>query len=200
MRSQFLAIVLVLFSLVLMPACTAQPQVTDPLAIAPNDFSLDVTVVTTAPHTLAHMRSSRFVVFPTGALHHGDEEGWGPNTLPARTRLLSREQVSVIWNRLDQMGMSTPVQADETVNFQLLPRPEDGSVYMIAINGDGQYWNFIRYIAEDQQADPAFKNLIRLLAGYAWATDQPEVEGYEEPMRYELGGNPYELYMEDRVP
>jgi hypothetical protein len=98
------------------------------------------------------------------------------------------------------MGMSTPVQADETVNFQLLPRPEDGSVYMIAINGDGKYWNFIRYIAEDQQADPAFKNLIRLLAGYAWATDQPEVEGYEEPMRYELGGNPYELYMEDRVP
>ena len=183
-----------------MPACTAQPQVTDPLAIAPNDFSLDVTVVTTAPHTLAHMRSSRFVVFPNGALHHGDEEGWGPNTLPARTRLLSREQVSVIWNRLDQMGMSTPVQADETVNFQLLPRPEDGSVYMIAINGDGKYWNFIRYIAEDQQADPAFKNLIRLLAGYAWATDQPEVEGYEEPMRYELGGNPYELYMEDRVP
>ena len=199
MRRRFPTIVLVLFSLALLPACKTQPQVTDSLAIAPNDFSLDVTVVTTEPHTLAHMRSSRFVIFPNGALHHSDEVGWGPNTLPTRTRLLSRDQVSVVWNRLDQMGMSTSARADETVNFQLLPRPEDGSVYMIAINSDGEYWNYIRYIGQDQQADPAFKNLIRLLAGYAWATDQPAVEGYEEPLRYDLGGNPYEIYMDGNL-
>ena len=200
MRSRFTRIVLVLFSFALFPACSAQPQVTDPLSIAPNDFSLDVTVVTTEPHALAHMRSSRFVIFPNGALHHGDEPGWGPNTLPARTRLLSREQVSTVWNRLDQMGMSTSELANETVNFQLMPRPEDGSVYMIAVNANGKYWNFVRYIAQDQKADPAFKNLIRLLAGYAWATDQPNREGYQEPIRYNLGGNPYELYMEGEVP
>jgi hypothetical protein len=70
---------------------------------------------------------------------------------------------------------------------------------MIAINGDGEYWNYIRYIGQDQQADPAFKNLIRLLAGYAWATDQPAVEGYEEPLRYNLGGNPYEIYMDGNL-
>jgi len=174
--------------------------VTDPLSIAPNDFSLDVTVVTTEPHTLAHMRSSRFVVFPNGALHHGDEPGWGPNTLPVRTRLLSREQVSAVWNRLHQMGMATPKLADKTVNFQLLPRPKNGSVYMVAINGSGEYWNYIRYIDEKQHVDPAFKSLIRLLAQYAWATDQGDVEGYEEPVRYDLGGNPYELYMEGEVP
>ena len=184
----------------LFAGCTASPPVTDPLSIAPNDFSLDVTVVTAEPHTLVHMKSSRFVVFPNGALHHGDEDGWGPNTLPARTRLLSRKQIAVIWNRLDQMGMATPARADETVNFQLLPRPKDGSVYMIAVNGEGKYWNFIRYIAEDQQADPAFKSLIRLLAGYAWSTDQPDVEGYEEPIRYDLGGNPYERYSEGELP
>ena len=173
---------------------------TDPLSIAPNDFSLDVTVVTTEPHTLAHMRSSRFVVFPNGALHHGDEPGWGPNTLPVRTRLLSREQVSAVWNRLHQMGMATPKLADKTVNFQLLPRPKNGSVYMVAINGSGEYWNYIRYIDEKQHVDPAFKSLIRFLAQYAWATDQGDVEGYEEPVRYDLGGNPYELYMEGEVP
>lgn len=195
MRRQFMLLFVMVLS-----ACTAKPPVTDPLAIVPNDFSLDVTVVTTEPHTLAHMKSSRFVVFPNGALHHGDKEGWGPNTLPTRTRTLSREQVATIWNRLDQMGMSTPERADETVNFQILPRPKNGSVYMIAVNGEGKYWNFIRYISEGQTADPAFKNLIRLLAGYAWATDQADVEGYQEPVRYDLGGNPYERYLEDEVP
>lgn len=200
MRSRFSLLVLMLFSFVLFPACTARPPVTDPLSIAPNDFSLDVTVVTSAPHTLAHMRTSRFVIFPNGALHHGDEPGWGPNTLPSRTRLLSREQVSTVWKRLDQMGMSSSELANETVNFQLMPRPEEGSVYMVAVNAHGKYWNFVRYIAEDQQTDPAFKNLIRLLARYAWATDQPDREGYQEPIRYDLGGNPYELYMEGLVP
>tara|TARA_X000001036_G_scaffold83925_1_gene75964 strand:+ start:1715 stop:2239 length:525 start_codon:yes stop_codon:yes gene_type:complete len=169
---------------------------TDPLSVAPDDFSLDVTVVTTEPHTLAHMKSSRYVVFPNGALHHGDEKGWGPNTLPGRTRTLSREHIATIWNRLDQMGMSTPERADKTVNFQILPRPKNGSVYMIAVNGDGEYWNYVRYIEEGQIADPAFKSLIRMLASYAWATDHPEVEGYEEPTRYDLGGNPYERYIE----
>ena len=200
MRSRFPAILLMLFSLVVLQACSAPPQVKDPMSIAPNDFSLDITVVTTEPHDLAHMRSSRFVVFPNGALHHGAEPGWGPNTLPSRTRLLSREQVSTIWNRLDQMGMSTSKQADETVNFQLLPKPENGSVYMVGIKAKGKYWNYVRFITEDQTADPAFTNLIRLLAGYAWASDQPDVIGYEEPIRYDLGGNPYESYMQGDAP
>ena len=184
----------------LFAGCTANPPVTDPLSVAPNDFSLDVTVVTTEPHTLAHMRLSRFVVFPDGALHHGDEDGWGPNTLPARTRLLSREQIAKIWMRLDQMGMASSARADETVNFQLLPRPKDGSVYMIAVNSEGEYWNFIRYIGSDKPADTEFQSLIQLLADYAWSTDQPDVEGYEEPIRYNLGGNPYERYSQGEVP
>jgi hypothetical protein len=189
-----------LFGVALVPACTAPPQVKDPLSISPNDFSLDVTVVTSEPHSLAHLRSSRFVVFPNGALHHGDEPGWGPNTLPPRTRLLSREQVSTVWNRLDQMGMSNASMADTTVNFQLLPRPSEGSVYMVAVHAEGKYWNYVRYIAPDQKAEPAFRNLIRLLGTYAWATDEPEIEGYQEPVRYNLGGNPYELYMEGLLP
>ncbi len=199
MRNQLL-LLLTIFSIFLLVGCAANPPVTDPLSSAPNDFSLDITVVTSEPHDLAHMKSSRFVVFPNGALHHGDEDGWGPNTLPPRTRLLSREQISTIWNRLDQMGMSTPERADETVNFQLLPRPKDGSVYMIAVNGQGKYWNYVRYIGKDQIADPAFKSLIRMLASYAWSTDQPDVEGYEEPTRYDMGGNPYARYEEGETP
>jgi hypothetical protein len=96
--------------------------------------------------------------------------------------------------------MASSARADETVNFQLLPRPKDGSVYMIAVNGEGEYWNFIQYIGSDQPADPEFKSLIQLLADYAWSTDQPDVEGYEEPIRYNLGGNPYERYSEGEVP
>ena len=191
---------LVIFSVIFFAGCTANPPISDPLSIVPNDFSLDVTVVTAEPHTLVHMRSSRFVVFPNGALHHGDEDGWGPNTLPSRTRLLSWEQMTTIWNLLDQLGMASPDSADETVNFQLLPRPKDGSVYMIAVNGEGKYWNFISYIERDQPADPAFKSLIRLLADYAWSTDQPDVEGYKKPIRYDLGGNPYKRYSEGELP
>jgi len=191
--------ILLLFAM-LLSACSVKPPITDPLSIVPNDFSLDVTVVTTKPHILAHMRSSRFVVFPDGALHHGDTPGWGPNTLPPRTRTLSREQIGVIWNRLDQLGMATSMRADETVNFQLVRPPENGSVYMVAIQADGDYWNFIRYLHEDDNSDPAFTKLIRLLAGYAWATDQPNVVGFEEPVRYDLGGNPYERYMGEGTP
>ena len=183
--------------LALLSACKAPPPVTDPLAIAPSDFSLDVTVVTSEQHTLAHMRSSRFVVFPDGSLHHGDEDGWGPNTLPAKTRHLSREQIAMIWNRLDQMGMSNASRADETVNFQLLSKPEDGSLYMIAVTAEGKYWNFIRYIGEYDPADPAFESLIRLLAGYAWTTDSADVEIVEEPNRYDLGSDPYDRYRGD---
>lgn len=180
--------------LALLVACKTPPPVTDPLAIAPGDFSLDVTVVTNESHTLAHMRSSRYVVFPDGSLHHGDEEGWGPNTLPAKTRHLSREQIAMIWNRLDQMGMTSQTRANETVNFQLLPKPEIGSLYMIAVTAKGKYWNFVRYIREDEPADPAFENIIRLLARYAWATDLPSVEINQEPKRYDLGPDPYERY------
>jgi len=180
--------------LVHLAACNTPQAVTDPLAIAPGDFSLDVTVVTTEPHTLAHMRSSRFVVFPDGSLHHGDEEGWGPNTLPAKTRHLSREQVAMIWNHLDQMGMTNASRANKTVNFQLLPKPEDGSLYMIAVTAGGEYWNFVRYIGEQDPADPAFEYIIRLLAGYAWATDLPNVEVIQEPNRYDLGPDPYDRY------
>jgi hypothetical protein len=179
---------------VLLVACKTQPPVTDPLAIAPSDFSLDVTVVTSEPHTLAHMRSSRYVVFPDGSLHHGDEDGWGPNTLPNKTRHLTREQVAMIWNRLDKMGMANSSRANETVNFQLLPKPEDGSCYMIAVTANGEYWNYVRYIEQQDPADPAFEYIIRLLAGYAWATDLPGVEVYEEPNRYDLGPDPYERY------
>lgn len=180
--------------LVLLAACKAPPPVVDPLAIAPGDFSLDVTVVTSEPHTLAHMRSSRYVVFPDGSLHHGDEGGWGPNTLPVKTRHLTREQIAMVWNRLDQMGMANDARADETVNFQLLEKPSDGSLYMIAVTAKGKYWNYIRYIGQQDPADPAFEYIIRLLAGYAWATDLPGVEVYEEPNRYDLGPDPYEKY------
>ncbi|MBT4584388.1 MAG: hypothetical protein HOC93_04830 [Phycisphaerae bacterium] len=180
--------------LVLLAACKAPPPVVDPLAIAPGDFSLDVTVVTSEPHTLAHMRSSRYVVFPDGSLHHGDEDGWGPNTLPVKTRHLTREQIAMVWNRLDQMGMANDARADETVNFQLLEKPSDGSLYMIAVTAKGKYWNYIRYIGQQDPADPAFEYIIRLLAGYAWATDLPGVEVYEEPNRYDLGPDPYEKY------
>ena len=183
--------------LALFTACKTPPPVADPLAIAPGDFSLDVTVVTNESHTLAHMRSSRYVVFPDGSLHHGDEEGWGPNTLPAKTRHLTREQIAMIWNRLDQMGMTSASRADETVNFQLLPQLDFGSVYMIAVTAKGEYWNFVRYIGEDDPADPAFESIIRLLAGYAWATDLPDVEVEQEPDRYDLGPDPYARYRGD---
>lgn len=181
----------------LLHSCTTNPRVTDPQALTPSDFSLDITVVTAEPHTLAHMRSSRYVIFPDGALHHGDEEGWGPNTLPPRTRLLSSAQVATVWGRLDQMGMATPKRADETVNFQLLPRPEEGTAYMIGVQANGEYWNFIRYIESDDIADPAFQNLIRLLGHYAWATDEGESQRYTAPTRYDVGANPYDRYRTD---
>jgi hypothetical protein len=103
----------------------------------------------------------------------------------------------MIWNRLDQMGMTSASRADETVNFQLLPQLDFGSVYMIAVTAKGKYWNFVRYIGVDDPADPAFKSIIRLLAEYAWATDLPDVDVQQEPDRYDLGPDPYARYQGD---
>ncbi len=171
-----LFILLAVFSSIFFGGCTAEPPVTDPFSVAPNDFSLDVTVVSAQRQMPEHLKSSRFVVFPNGALHHGNEDGWGPNTLPPRTRLLSREQISTIWTLLDETGMSTSEKADQTVNFQILPKPKDGSVYMIAINGDGKYWNFVQYIDRSELASPKFTKLIRLLAKYSWVTEGAGIE------------------------
>ena len=184
-----------LFSMLLC-SCSANQRINDSLGLLPSDFSLDVTVATVEQHTLAHMRSSRFVLFPDGSIHYGDEPGWGPNTLPRRARRLSLDQMATIWGRLDQLGMSSPKNADPVVNFQLLEEPSSGSVYMIAIHADGDYWNFVRYIDSDQSIDPAFQNLIRLLGNYAWATDEVITKNYDAPIRYDLGGNPYNRYTE----
>ena len=103
MRSPFTKL-LPLF-LILLTSCALNSRVRGLESNAPFDFSLDITVVTTELHMLAHMRSSRYVIFPDGSIHYSDKEGWGPNTLPPRTRILSRSQLSTIWSRLKQMGM-----------------------------------------------------------------------------------------------
>ncbi len=171
MRSH-LSNLLSFFCVLLFSGCTTNHPITDPLSVAPNDFSLDITIAATEPHHLAHLNSSRFVVFPNGALHHGDEEGWGPNTLPARTRILSREQIAKIWILLDEVGMSNPENADQTVNFQILPKPKEGLVYMIAINAHGKYWNYVNYISDEKTIEPKYIKLIRLLAKYSWVSEE----------------------------
>ncbi len=185
--------------LLLAATACAPPLASDPLDVAPSDFSLDVTVLTAEPHVLAHLRTSRFVVFPDGSLHHGDDPDWGPNTLPPLTRKLDRRQVANVWSYLVRMGMGSADRADPVVNFQLLRKPDAGSAYMVAITGRGDYWNFVRYIGAADEPDPAFVELIRLLAELAWATDRPDAEAVPAPRRYDLGPDPYARYRDGRA-
>ena len=48
----------------------------DPLGVAPNDFSIELTILTgpQAPASNdAHLRQSRYVLFADGSLHQGDD-------------------------------------------------------------------------------------------------------------------------------
>jgi hypothetical protein len=183
----------------LLVGCAAKPQAgDDPLGSTPEDFSLDVTVLTgpgAENHPQAHLRQSRFVLMPDGTLHFGvdADRTRGANWLPDVVRTLDRRQVQEVWSSARQLGLTDPARGDQRVNFDLVKAQPEQVVYLAAFTGDDEAWSFIR-TGTAAHPDPALTSLTRLLARLSWASDVEAQAVAVMPTRYNFGPDPYVRY------
>ena len=163
----------------------------------PDDFSVDVTILTEQGGTDAETRHARYVLFPDGTLRYAAVDGRGPNTLPPVVRRLTRRQMEAVWQRARQLGLTDLSRADETTSFRRVWTPWEGHIYLVAMTGDDRYWNFTRRVGPEDQLDPALRSFIRDLGSLAWADDDPTVVRTTPPRRFDYGPDPYAVYREN---
>ncbi len=179
----------------------------DPYGGVPEDFSLDLAIlagsdVPDVPE--AHLRPSRYVLFPDGAYHYGTETvvklGQPPSyrvetrNLPGFTRTLSRQHMAQLWSNMQQWGFTDPAVADDMINFNRVSPPDERRVYLLALTGNDKRWVFTRSYHFDEPPDPGFINLVRDLADLAWASEYLPDEVLMKPKRYDFGPDPYARY------
>ena len=179
--------------------CASTPSSDAPRSSAevPDDFSVDITILTEEDGVGAETRNARYVLFPDGSLRYAAKPGRGPNTLPPVVRRLSRRQVEMVWQRARQLGLTDRTQADEPTNFRRVWTPRDGHIYLVAMTGDDHYWNFTRRVDSDEELDPALRAFIRDLGALAWAKDDPSVTRTVPPRRFDYGPDPYAVYRQN---
>ncbi len=179
--------------------CANKPRVVeDPLGSTPEDFSLDLTVLTgpgTDEYPQAHLRQSRFVMMPDGTLHFGVDEDRtrGADWLPDVVRTLTRQQVAEVWSLSRQLGLTDAARGDDRVNFNLITAQPEQVVYLAAFTGDDEAWAFVRR-SPAKAPDAALTSLTRRLAQLSWASDVEQEALAIMPMRYNFGPDPYERF------
>ncbi len=178
--------------------CVSPPEsVSDPLAVVPVDFSLEV-VVLSGPgaegRPEAHLRPGEWILFADGALHHGTEAERSLRGLPPVARILSRREVAEVWTLARTLGLTNPARAEIPFNFDLVVAPPGRTVYLGCFTGDGDRWSYRRDIDLDRSAERGLTPLVRHLAGLAWATDLPQKHIRAIPRRYDFGPDPYARY------
>ena len=99
--------------------------------------------------------AAQYVLFPDGSLHHDAVPGRGPNTLPAFTRRLDQTQLAELWSTVRTLGLADADGIDRIENFRRVNRPRSGHAYLIAVTGDGSYWNYTQAVPEGSTLDPA---------------------------------------------
>lgn len=198
------------FTLFAVSGCTTAPTrpsepmagaapIDDPLDVAPDDFSIDLTISTARddPNLPKETRSSRFVLFADGSLHWGNQENRGSNWLPPLRRTLDRSHMAQLWSRARSYGLSDSSVAEAPVNYSLL-EPEPGEIiYILAMTGDDQRWGFVqRFEERNEPPDAAIAEIAGRLAGLAWTGEMPQDRPLIIPQRYDFGPDPYARYRE----
>ncbi len=180
------------------PMAGAVP-VDDPLDVAPDDFSIDLTISTARddPNLPKETRSSRFVLFADGSLHWGNQENRGADWLPPLRRTLDRSHMAQLWSLAGSYGLSDSTAAEAPVNYNLL-EPEPGEIiYILAMTGDEKRWGFVQRFEElDEPPDAAIAEIAGRLAGLAWTGEMPQDRPLIIPQRYDFGPDPYVDYRE----
>ena len=182
----------------LLVGCASAPNPSaDPLSPAPEDFTLDITVLRgRAADALAaaHLRPGKYVLFSDGSLHFGSQPDRGADWLPDPVRTLDRRQVAGIWSLARQLGFIASSETSAPINLTLIEPPRNGLAYLVAVAGSGQRWTIVRRSAASEPPDPACAALVRHLAELAWVTDVPANQPWVMPVRYDFGPDPYARY------
>ncbi len=176
--------------------CARGPIVSgDPLGAAPSDFALELTILAdakSAANGAAHLRQSRYVLFPDGSLHHGEDlsRARSADWLPPLTRVLTRRQVTKLWMIAQEHGFADSANSPGAFNFNLVAAPPEGVAYLLAISGWGERWGFERS-GSTSEPDAGMTALSRELAQLSWTSDQPRTSVRVLPRRYNFGPDPY---------
>jgi len=181
--------------MLLLTACAANPRRADPFGVVPDDFSVDLTILSRPDGGSADRRTSRIVLEPDGTLRYLAKRGIGPNTLPPLVRRLDREQMARVWDSAARLGLTDPSQADVDADLRRVrPPTRRGCVWLLVLTGDGDRWNFTRTADGDEQPDAAIVAFGRELGVLAWATDRPVRVVEIDPVRWDYGPDPWAAY------
>lgn len=188
-------LILTVFSAIV--GCASTPPPTDPLSSAPDDMTIDVTILAGRSMKLdepAHRRTGKVIVFADGSVH----ADWGPQvswkTRPGLTRTLRREQTAELWELMRQLGYADPANGEAPRNLGLITPDRREVVYLCEIAAEGDRWAFTRRQPADQAGDPSWERFVRALAALAWERDEALSEARIEPNRYDFGPDPYARY------
>ncbi len=177
--------------------CVSPPEsVSDPLAVVPPDFSLELRVLTgpgAGGRPEAHLRRGEWILFADGALHHGTG---AQRAARRRARILSRRDLAELWALARRLGLTNPARAEAPFNFNLIEAPPDHVVYLVSFTGDGDRWSFRKTIDLNRSVEGDLTPLVRHLAQLGWATDLPQKRIRAIPRRYDFGPDPYARYRE----
>ena len=176
-----------------MSGCTDVRTTHIDTATCPDDFSVDVTILTGSRAKdlpQAHARQGKLTLLADGSLHSDSGDSLSFATRPAVTRWLYQRQVEGVWTLAGELGWLDP----STANIDLWPgsvRPTpDEIVYILFFHGDGTDWWYVRRFKTSEIPDPRAVQFVRSLCDLAWATDRGQDRNL--PHRYDFGPNPYE--------
>ena len=172
------------------------PLTTDPFAVVPMDFSIDLTILageTMRDRDQVHLRQSRYVLFPDGSLHYGARDEPGAHWMPDLSRRLTRPQMAGVWSLARQIGYAEPANGDEPINLGTIRPEADEVAYLISFTGDNDRWQFCTR-SSSTETDAAAVRLVHELARLAWSADASSASARPTPRRYDFGPDPYARY------
>ncbi|MBT7351237.1 MAG: hypothetical protein HN811_02125, partial [Phycisphaerae bacterium] len=186
---------LTLFVILLLSSCVATPQRVDPFGAVPDDFSVDLTILSRPEGDQADRRTSRIMLEPDGSLRYMAKRGIGPNTIPPLIRRLDREQMARVWDSAARLGLTNPAEADVDADVRRVKPPSRrGCVWLLVLTGNEDRWNFMRSASGTDQPDAAIVAFGRELGALAWAPDRGTRLAAVEPVRWDYGPDPWAAY------
>ena len=180
---------------VLLTSCSTTSRRVDPFGAVPDDFSVDLTILSRPQGDRADQRTSRIVLEPDGGLRYMAKRGIGPNTFPPLIRRLDREQMARVWDSAARLGLTDPGVADVDADLRRVKPPSRrGCVWLLVLTGEGDRWNFTRAAEGDEQPDAAIVAFGRELGALAWAPDRATHVAKADPVRWDYGPDPWAAY------
>lgn len=200
------------------PACTnnkpqrveVEPPTTDQLATVPEDFTLDLRILT--PHTRSgikptstetnvssHIQPARILLFPGGLLHAETNGVHQATYLPPLVRRLNTRQIAETWSLLRQLGFAAPQSADTYINPRLIDYPAQGARYVLNLRAGHERWMYHRDV-EPNAENPALQRLATYLSELAWLSPETAATMTIAPRNYDFGSDPYARYRENSHP